>query len=102
MSKKPKEVEESEIEETDEEETVILPDPATPLPTKKKAVNIMDSEHSSEPPKRKKESAPAVDLSPVLDEIKKGFEALAPKPIEEVKKDDKKMPQDFLEVLGDW
>ena len=81
------------IEEADEPEEV-------PVKAKtKEAINIMDPKDSAEPPKRKqKEDVPAVDLSPVLEAITKGFEGLAPKEIKKEEKDER----GFFETLGDW
>lgn len=99
--KKPEKNEEiiEEIEEIDE--TPPKPEPKK-VASPKKPINIMDSSDSNEPPKPKKDTAPAVDLSPVIDEIQKGFASLAPKAEPPPKKEAKKVDEDFLAPLGDW
>ncbi len=89
-----------EVEPPVEAPAPVEPPVVAPKAAPKKPVNIMDPKDSSEPPKRKaQDEAPAVDLSPVIDEIQKGFAALVPK---SDAPPTAKKEEDFLAPLGNW
>lgn len=100
-TKTDKEIEEPEIDDTEELEEEI---PEPPKKAAKKEKIVMDASNAAEPPKKTKEREQPLDLTPVTKAIADGFAALSPKPVKERKKAETPPEEErgFLDVLGDW